>query len=51
MKINEYDISKDDFIVLNETTKVEYEVKTSAELFVIKSPLDVNYKRFIDNRF
>lgn len=39
---------KDDFLIFNYCDSVEYEVKKSADLFVIKSPSVVPYSRFIE---
>lgn len=39
---------KDDFYVLEDATSVLFTVENDAELFVIKTPKDVSYKRFIE---
>ena len=48
MKINDMLIEKDDFIVFDESESVQYSVENSAELFIIKSPSTINYRRFIE---
>ncbi len=39
---------KDDFYVLQDATTVSFNVEKDAELFVIKTPTDVKYRRFIE---
>ncbi|HIP20981.1 MAG TPA: hypothetical protein EYG70_07635 [Sulfurimonas sp.] len=39
---------KDDYYVLENASSVVFEVKDSAELFVIKTPSEVKYRRFIE---
>ncbi|MEA3370375.1 MAG: pirin family protein [Campylobacterota bacterium] len=48
MKIDNQEIQKDDFLVFSETQSLKIEVSEMAELFVIKSPAEVSYKRFIE---
>lgn len=48
IKINNERITKDCFLVLHELESVDFLVDQSAELFVIKSPTDVGYERFIE---
>ena len=48
MKINGQVVMKDDFIVFGETDSLNISVDKSAELFVIKSPAEVSYRRFIE---
>ena len=51
MKIDDKEVTTDGFVVLNESNSVKFEVKNDCELFVVKSPSSIDYKRFIDNRF
>ena len=39
---------KDDFYVLQDAKSVSFKVQNEAELFVIKTPTDVEYRRFIE---
>ena len=39
---------KDDFYVLQDATTVSFNVEKDAELFVIKTPTDIKYRRFIE---
>lgn len=48
LKLNEDSLKKDDFYVLNNASSVSFEVKDEAELFLIKTPTDVKYRRFIE---
>lgn len=48
MKINAQTVMKDDFIVFGEVDSLNMSVDESAELFVIKSPEKVSYRRFIE---
>lgn len=48
MRINEILLEKDDFIAFDENDNVQFDVVTKAELFIIKSPSKIKYKRFID---
>lgn len=48
LKVNEDTLVKDDFYVLNDTSSVSFEVEKEAELFLIKTPTDVKYRRFIE---
>jgi len=48
IKMNDELIEKDSFIVLSGTESVDFVVDNTAELFVIKSPTNVNYQRFIE---
>ena len=48
MKIDSQEVQKDDFLVFSETQSLKMKVDKMAELFVIKSPLQVSYKRFIE---
>lgn len=48
MKINEIHIAKDDFIVFDESDHVYFDVETNAELFVIQTPSQITYRRFIE---
>jgi len=48
IKINGEIVEKDSFLVLCELDSVDFIVDESAELFVIKSPTVVNYRRFIE---
>ena len=48
IKINDELVEKDSFLVLSEIESVDFVVEKSAELFVIKSPTKVDYKRFIE---
>lgn len=48
IQINGEKIEKDGFVKLEGISQVKYEVADSAELFVIKSPVEVVYKRFIE---
>ncbi len=48
IKINGEIVEKDSFLVLRELDSVDFIVDESAELFVIKSPTVVNYRRFIE---
>ena len=48
IKINNELVEKDSFLVLSEIDRVDFVVDNSAELFVIKSPTTVEYKRFIE---
>jgi len=46
--INDIVVKKDSFLVLNELESVTIKVDEQAELFVIKSPSKVDYRRFIE---
>ena len=46
--INDTVVEKDSFFVLNELESVTIKVDEQAELFVIKSPSKVDYRRFIE---
>jgi len=46
--LNGVSLIKDDFCIVCEADTIKLDVKTKAELFVIKTPTDVQYKRFID---
>jgi len=48
MKINDIVLEKDDFIVFDESENVHFSVKYNAELFIIKSPSTIHYRRFIE---
>ncbi len=48
VKINGELVEKDSFLVLHELDRVDFLVEESAELFVIKSPTKVDYKRFME---
>jgi hypothetical protein len=48
MEINGKEIEKDSFVKIEDCSKIEYKVETSAELFVIQSPKKVDYTRFIE---
>lgn len=48
IKINDELVLKDSFLVLNDDGNVNFNVEKEAELFIIKSPSKVNYRRFID---
>ena len=39
---------KDDYYVLEDAKSVTYEVENGAELFVIKTPTEIKYRRFIE---
>ncbi|MDF1878119.1 pirin family protein [Sulfurimonas sp. SAG-AH-194-C20] len=39
---------KDDYYVLQDASSVVYDVKDGAELFVIKTPTEIKYRRFIE---
>ena len=39
---------KDGFVKIEEEEKITFNVETKAELFVIKSPSGIGYKRFIE---
>jgi len=47
MNINEVLLEEDDFIVFDESKNVHFSVEHNAELFIIKSPSKIAYKRFI----
>ena len=40
-------LTKDDYYVLQDASTVSFHVEKNAELFVIKTPTDVKYRRFI----
>ena len=46
--INDELVTKDSFLVLNEIESITFSVDDKAELFVIKSPSKIDYKRFIE---
>ena len=48
IRINDELVKKDSFMVFSEIDSVDFLVDESAELFVIKSPTKVDYKRFIE---
>ena len=48
VKLNDEVVQKDGFIVLYNLESVNIAVYKDAELFVIKTPLNIEYKRFID---
>lgn len=48
IKINDELVQKDTFLVLSDVNSVTFRVEKIAELFVIKSPSSVEYKRFIE---
>ena len=48
IKINDEAFMKDDFIVFSDNESLNMTVNTSAELFVIKSPAEVSYRRLMD---
>ena len=48
IKINGEFVEKDSFLILSEIESVDFVVQNSAELFVIKSPTKVAYRRFIE---
>lgn len=48
MKINDVSLEKDDFIVFDESENVHFSVEHNAELFIIKSPFSIDYRRFIE---
>lgn len=48
MEINEVLLEKDDFIVFVESEHVYFSVEESAELFIIKTPSKISYRRFIE---
>ena len=48
MMINNEVVVKDSFLVFSEVDEVTFSVDKQAELFVIKSPSVVNYKRFLE---
>jgi redox-sensitive bicupin YhaK (pirin superfamily) len=48
IRINDELIKKDDFLVLSGDESVNYDIDHGAELFIIKSPYCVDYKRFIE---
>ena len=39
---------RDDYYVLQDASSVVYDVKNSAELFLIKTPTEIKYRRFIE---
>ena len=48
ISINDELVEKDSFVVFNEIEDVIFSVDKRAVLFVIKSPSEVNYKRFLE---
>ncbi len=48
ISINDESIVKDGFVKIENEDRVTFTVPDSAELFVIKSPLEVGYSKFID---
>ncbi len=48
MKINQAFVKKDDFLVYGEIESIHFSVDNGAELFVIKSPSEIDYRRFIE---
>ncbi len=48
MKINGETILKDSFVVLNNIDTITYEIEDKAELFIIKTPTNIEYTRFLD---
>ena len=48
MKLDEDRLLKDDFYVVKDASSIRYEVETFAELFMIKTPTEVSYRRFIE---
>lgn len=47
-KINGELVTKDGFLVLDETERISFNVENEAEIFMVKSPSKVEYKRFIE---
>lgn len=47
MKINDILLEKDSFLALNTAHSLDFSVERGAELFIIKSPTEVDYRRFI----
>ncbi|MDF1883101.1 pirin family protein [Sulfurimonas sp. SAG-AH-194-C21] len=41
-------LGKDDFYVLNNASSITFEVNNGAELFMIKTPTEIKYRRFIE---
>ncbi len=48
MKLDGEELVKDDFFLVNDAKSIEIEVEENAELFVIKTPTDIDYTRFIE---
>ena len=48
MSINGELLDKDNFYLMNDASSITYEVSEHAELFIIKSPTTVRYRRFIE---
>jgi len=48
LDVNENIMIKDDFLVFNKASLVKLTSNTKAELFIIKSPTVIEYKRFIE---
>jgi len=48
MDLNAERLVKDDFYVLQDAKSITFKVQNEAELFVIKTPIDVGYRRFIE---
>jgi len=48
MKINEVLLQKDDFIVFEVSEHVSFSIEENAELFIIKTPSQITYGRFIE---
>ncbi|MDQ7043819.1 MAG: pirin family protein [Sulfurimonas sp.] len=48
MELDGEQLVKDDYYVLKDANSVSFEVRDGAELFVIKTPTEVKYSRFIE---
>ena len=46
--INNKLLKKDDFLLIENTKEIQCNIKNNAEVFVIKTPRDIDYNRFID---
>lgn len=48
LKMDDINVKKDDFIVFEYVEKIDLDVKEEAEIFMIKTPRMVEYKRYIE---
>lgn len=46
--MNEKEVQKDGFVIIEQENSLQLSVSSNAELFVIKSPSSVGYRRFVD---
>lgn len=48
LRVNDEVMTKDDFLVINESNDIDFMVENEATIFVVKTPTDVAYSRFIE---